>query len=58
MSIETDLKKDGIEVIEALDTLKINLIAKNIAEKICATFPNLRFQSKRIIYSFIKVKYV
>ena len=23
MSIETDLKKDGIEVIETLDTLKI-----------------------------------
>ncbi len=39
MSIENDLKRDGIEVIEPLDTLKINSIAKNISEKICQTFP-------------------
>lgn len=39
MSIETDLKKDGIEVIEALNTLKINSIARNISQKICETFP-------------------
>ena len=39
MSIETDLKKDGIEVIETLDTLKINSLAKNISQKICETFP-------------------
>lgn len=40
MSIETDLKKDGIEVIKSLDTLKINSIARNISQKICETFPN------------------
>ena len=39
MSIESDLKKDGIEVIEPLDTLKINTIARNISIKICETFP-------------------
>ncbi len=39
MSIENDLKRDGIEVIEPLDTLKINSIANNISEKICQTFP-------------------
>lgn len=39
MSIETDLKKDGIEVTEALNTLKINSIARNISQKICETFP-------------------
>lgn len=43
MSIETDLKKDGIEVIKPLDTLKINSIAKNISEKICETFPDYGF---------------
>ena len=43
MSIETDLKRDGIEVIGALDTLKINSIAKNIAQKICKAFPNYGF---------------
>jgi len=39
MSIESDLKKDGIEVVEKLDTLKINSIARNISLKICNTFP-------------------
>ncbi len=43
MSIETDLKKDGIEITQSLDTLKINLIARNISQKICETFPKLRF---------------
>ena len=35
MSIESDLKKDGIEVIRKLDTLKIISIARNISIKIC-----------------------
>lgn len=43
MSVETDLKKDGIEVIETLDTLKINSIARNVSQKICETFPNYGF---------------
>ena len=33
MSIETELKKDGITVVEELDTLKVNFIAKNVAKK-------------------------
>lgn len=40
MSIEKDLKKDGIEVIKPLDTLKINSIARNISQKICEAFPH------------------
>ena len=52
MSIETDLKKDGIEVIEPLDTLKINSIAKNIAQKICETFPDYGFNQNDL---FIKL---
>lgn len=43
MSVETDLKKDGIEVIETLNTLKINSIARNLSQKICATFPEYGF---------------
>ncbi len=39
MSIETDLKRDGIEVVETLNTLKINSIARNISQKICEAFP-------------------
>ena len=33
MSIENELKKDGICVTEKLDTLTINSIAKNISQK-------------------------
>ncbi len=40
MSIEDELKKDGIEVIEKLDTLTINTIAQNVSIKICETFPS------------------
>ena len=43
MSIESDLKKDGITVIEPLDSLSINAIAKNVSEKIVEAFPNLGF---------------
>lgn len=39
MSIEHELKKNGIEVIYQLDTLKTNSIAKKIAKKLCDTFP-------------------
>lgn len=39
MSIENELKKNGIEVIYQLDTLKTNSIAKRIAKKLCDTFP-------------------
>ena len=48
MSVETDLKKDGIEVIEALNTLKINSIARNISQKICETFPTYGFNQKEL----------
>ena len=36
MSIESDLKKDGITVIEPLDTTTVNVIAKNVSKKIVA----------------------
>lgn len=52
MSIESDLKKDGIKVIKKLDTLKINSIAKNISEKICDTFPNYDINQNEL---FIKL---
>ena len=39
MSIENQLKKNGIEVIYMLDTLKTNSIAKKIAKKLYDTFP-------------------
>lgn len=52
MSIKSDLKKDGIEVIEKLDTLKINSMAKNIASKLCETFPDYGLNENEL---FIKL---
>ena len=52
MSIESDLRKDGIKVISKLDTLVVNNIAQNIARKIVATFPELNFNETDL---FIKL---
>ena len=52
MSIESDLRKDGIEVIEKLDTLKINSIANNISTKLCETFPQYNLNQNEL---FIKL---
>lgn len=38
MSIKSELKREGIEVIEELDTLKVNSLAKKVASKLCQTF--------------------
>ena len=43
MSIETDLKKNGIEVIKPLNSLQINTIARNVAAKLCKYFPEHGF---------------
>ena len=39
MSINSTLRKEGIEDIKPLSTLEINKIASNISEKICSAFP-------------------
>lgn len=39
MSINSTLRREGIEVINPLSTLEINKIASKIAEKLCSTFP-------------------
>ncbi len=43
MSIESDLRKDGIRVVDVLDTMSVNRIAHSIASKLCDTFPELCF---------------
>ena len=53
MNVESDLKKDGIEVVEKLDTLTINSLAKNISTKLCSTFPNFRLKWKWAIHKAI-----
>lgn len=52
MSIESDLKKDGIEVIKKLDPLKVHSIAKNAAIRLCSTFPRVNFDQSDL---FIKL---
>lgn len=52
MSIESDLKKDGIQVIKKLDTLKVNSIARNVSLRLCSTFPNFKLNQNDL---FIKL---
>lgn len=39
MSIESELRREGIEVIKNLDTLQVNSIAKYVTDKFCSKFP-------------------
>lgn len=39
MSTYSKLKKEGIEVIEQLNTMKVNTIAINVSSKLCLAFP-------------------
>ena len=52
MSIKSDLKKDGITVVEELDTLTINSLARNISLKLCKTFPEFHLNQNEL---FIKL---
>ena len=52
MSVESDLKKDGIEVIKKLDTLRINSIARSVSISLCETFPNYNLDQNKL---FIKL---
>ena len=52
MSIETDLRKDGITIIKPLDSLSVTLIAKFVAEKFISYFP---FSHMKYDDLFIKV---
>ncbi len=52
MNTQTELKKDGIEVISQIDTLKVNSLAMNISTKICNTFPHFGLNQNEL---FIKL---
>ena len=52
MSVESDLKKDGIIVIKKLNTLKVNSIARNVAVRLCETFPDFNLNQNDL---FIKL---
>ena len=52
MNVEAELKKDGIEIIGRLDTLSVNSISRNAAEKICKAFPRAHFDYGQLFIEF------
>ena len=55
MSVESDLRKDGIKVVDILDTMTVNRIAHNIATKLCETFPELCFNESDLFAKLAKL---
>ena len=52
MDIDILIKKEGINVIKPLSTLQVNIVAKNIADKLCKAFPEHGF-NYQILFSNI-----
>ena len=55
MSIESDLRKDGITVVAPLDTLNVNTIARDVAEKLCKAFPNQHFIFQNLFIALSRI---
>ena len=55
MSINSTLKKEGINVIGKLNTLEINKIASNISEKICKAFPEHHINQSELFISIARL---
>ena len=56
MGIESNLRKEGIKVTEELDKIKVNTIAKNVAQKIVAAFPELEFKLGEVFIKLSQLK--
>lgn len=55
MSINSILKKEGIEIISSLNTLEINKIASKIAEMLCSTFPEHNLNQSDLFISISRL---
>lgn len=55
MSINSILKKEGIEIISSLTTLEINKIASKIAEMLCSTFPEHNLNQSDLFISISRL---
>ena len=55
MSTESTLRKEGVQVVKALDTLNVNLIAQKIANKLCDAFPEHGFSSSDLFASISRL---
>lgn len=55
MSIEQELKKEGIEVVKALDWLNVNSIAKLVANKLIKAFPDQNLDFNELFINISKL---
>lgn len=55
MNIRSELKKEGIEIIKELDTLKVNTIAINVASKLCLAFPEHNLNKSELFESLSRL---
>lgn len=55
MSTNSRLKKEGIEIVEQLDTLKVNTIAISIASKLCLAFPEHNLNKSDLFTSLSRI---
>lgn len=55
MSIESELKKEGILVVSKLDTLQVNSIAKYVTEHICSHFPEQNLNENELFIQLSRI---
>ena len=55
MSANSRLKKEGIEIVEQLDTLKVNTISISIASKLCLAFPEHNLNKSELFTSLSRI---
>lgn len=55
MSTNSRLKKEGIKIVEQLDTLKVNTIAISIASKLCLAFPEHNLNKSELFTSLSRI---
>ncbi|MCL2383339.1 MAG: hypothetical protein FWC79_04200 [Oscillospiraceae bacterium] len=56
MNINSILKKEGITVISELNTLEVDIIAKNVSSKLCLAFPEHNLNRSVLFESFSTLK--
>ena len=55
MNIESELKKEGIEIVRQLSTLEVNAVAKNIANRLAETFTDFGLDSATLFIKLAKL---
>lgn len=55
MNIHSELKREGVEIVEQLDSLKVNNIAINVASKLCLAFPEHNLNRSELFESLSRL---